>query len=370
MQFLPQRPQLFFFRSMGSLAALVFFSCVLLPAPAVLGLKYLFISSPQRGKVFYHEIGYVDDEANAAGHWRPKRLPDPNAVGAAPVPTPSDPPLLIDHGLMTPMGLAVSRFPYSLFVADSGKKSILEYELTVYGLGGPVAGSQKTAVMNVESRWVAVDSRRNLYISDEGNSLIQICELEAKDKYREPRTLYKAASVSPPAVSGPGGVAVDGFFLYWTNKLEGAQTGSVVKGYEVPPDVAQKGMVSKLATNAIKAYGVCTSHSNVFYTGDANYVYGVKKAGGSPAVVSADMMKKPRGCAWDGDGTIFVADREGNAIYSFPANMPTMRGVSNVRKTLGIKAPFGVAVYNGAAGLRAFGGILVALIASVASFMA
>ena len=36
-------------------------------------------------------------------------------------------------------------------------------------------------------------------------------------------------------------------------------------------------------------------------------------------VTLADSFQAPRGLAWDGDGTIFVADQAGSMVYSFPS---------------------------------------------------
>ena len=38
----------------------------------------------------------------------------------------------------------------------------------------------------------------------------------------------------------------------------------------------------------------------------------------------SNKLSMPRGCAWDGDGTVYVADRGANAVFSFAGNMPTL----------------------------------------------
>merc|ERR1719265_785 len=87
--------------------------------------------------------------------------------------------------------------------------------------------------------------------------------------------------------------------------------------------------------------------SNIFYTQPDAIVYGVRKTGGGPQVVT-DRLTNPRGCAWDGDGTIYVADRGANAVFSFAGNMPEL-GTALLDKAVDFQDAFGVAVYSGAA---------------------
>ena len=49
-----------------------------------------------------------------------------------------------------------------------------------------------------------------------------------------------------------------------------------------------------------------------------------------------DKLLEPRGYVWDGDGTIFVADRGGGAVYGLPSNslrLRAMHGTETVRPT-------------------------------------
>ena len=74
-----------------------------------------------------------------------------------------------------------------------------------------------------------------------------------------------------------------------------------------------------IAKNSNKVYGVCLSQNNVFYTNTQTFLYGVKKSGGAIATIS-DKLLGPRGCAWDGDGTIYVADMEGGKVDQLSAS--------------------------------------------------
>ena len=35
----------------------------------------------------------------------------------------------------------------------------------------------------------------------------------------------------------------------------------------------------------------------------------------------SDRLLGPRGCSWDGDATVYIADKAAGALYSFPGNM-------------------------------------------------
>lgn len=96
-------------------------------------------------------------------------------------------------------------------------------------------------------------------------------------------------------VSGPGGLAVDNFHVFWGNKQLGTQVGSVVKGYETSlPDKVKQPV--KIALNTERVYGICIAGNNVFFTDKRTNIYGVKKHGGGIATIS-ESMKGPRGCA-------------------------------------------------------------------------
>ena len=49
----------------------------------------------------------------------------------------------------------------------------------------------------------------------------------------QPQVLYSGTDTS--SVSAPGGIAVDNFHAFWTNKAVGTEAGSVVRGYEALP---------------------------------------------------------------------------------------------------------------------------------------
>ena len=53
------------------------------------------------------------------------------------------------------------------------------------------------------------------------------------------------------------------------------------------------------------------------YVGELGTVYSMIERAHS---ILVHIIRDANRCAWDGDGTLFVADLKGGAIYSFPAN--------------------------------------------------
>merc|ERR1719181_1368631 len=202
-------------------------------------------------------------------------------------------------------------------------------------------GDQMVAANNVEARWVAVDGIGNVFLTDEGVNVIQRVDGEAlRAGQGKPVVIYDGATVGE--VNRPGGVATDNFHVFWSNKAIGTQVGSVVRGLEEPDSTANASSVTQVAKNANKVYGVCLSQNNVYYTDSQTFLYGVKKNGGAIATIS-DKLLGPRGCAWDGDGTVYVADKTANAVYSFAGNMHVL-APAQLTKAYEYDDAFGLAV--------------------------
>jgi len=301
--------------------------------------KFLVISAPKLSKVVYYIL-------------------TPPARFARP---------LISRDLETPRGVAVDSKRLNLFVCDPAATRIYWYKLIVTPIGGgrlETDKRQKIAVNNVEARWVTTDTAGNIFFTNERDNLIQ---WKSYDEFARgnpmARTLYDGKAVS--AVSSPGGIATDGFSLLWTNKAVGTEFGSVVKGFVKIPEAGVSEAVSPIADNALKVYGVCLAGNNVFYT-EENKIYGVKKTGGAVGVVS-DTLKQPRGCTFDGDGTVFVADQKGNAVYSMPANLDSVHP-EPLEKVLDFADSFGLAlVVTTISGSQSAYGLSCALFAAFAT---
>jgi len=289
--------------------------------------KYLIISAPTLSKVVYTRL---PDDSNPAPAAAPKAL--------------------IDSGLKMPQGLAVDKKRNKLYVADPDLREVRCYTLSFSG-GNLLADDEPTiAAKDIEVRWVAVDGSGNVFITDEANG--QIIKISAEKLLRgdaKPEPLYDSTTNSH--VSAPGGIAVDNFHVYWTNKAAGTEetVGSIVRGFEKPKGANAAAQVVQLARNTPKAYGVCLSENNVFYTNSDKTVFAVKKSGSAVATIS-DAFEEPRGCVWDGDGTIYIADKKAGRVSSFAGNMRNL-APAPVSVTVSFEDAFGLALVSGARGL-------------------
>lgn len=309
---------------------LAFCTCFRHGETHVLYKKFLIISSPSDGKV-----GYVD-------------VPLERNLGSLHVQD------LVTTGLVHPQGIAVNPVMQVLFVADPDKGKILSYKLTVHKNGTLGASPINANVEGVESRWVAVDSRGALFFTIEGLDLIQEVPVNhnsfAMNTLRrkayhmpQPKTLYDEHNYA----MSPGGIATDGQNVYWTNKAQSETTVSVVKGSKIMNNL-RASSVQALSNVSVMNFGLCIVHDNLFFTRNDNVIYGMKKTGGQVMAINTN-LDRPRGCAWDGDGTLFVADRGTDAIYTLPANMQNMRSAA-AQKFVNYEGAFGLAVLTVRAG--------------------
>lgn len=249
--------------------------------------RFLIVSSPRDKKVMYREL--------------------PDGVFE---------PLL--DTLTEPEGMVVKG--NTLFVADPGQAMVLAYDLVVHEHNGRdhlIAMNEKKAITKVDAHWLTYSDK--LMLSDRAGSKI--------DNVLNPNTADAAASMvfqggnsgQTPAVSSPGGIASapGSGTIYWVNGASGTSKGSLVVG-----DFSD-GFTSVLATTGDISHGICLTENNIFYTADSQIVYGVKRSGGN-AVAVTSALTKPRGIAYDGDGTVYVADKTQGKVWSFPANMDNL----------------------------------------------
>jgi len=252
-----------------------------------------------------------------------------------------------DRGLKSPRGLALCQGvdDSTLFVSDDDADNIYAYELAG---GGEDLLSKVTALTVGRQRLIresvggkvsgmSCDGRGNLYFTvDSGKiQMLKAVDLATGTKLT-PVDLYSSDSFD--TVSGPSGIAADGFHVFWANEAGGGSSGSVTSAPVTP------GTPASIAGNGAGALGVCLARRNVYYTAESRSLFAVKQSGGSIAEVSQN-FKKPRGCAYDGESSLYVADEEANAVYSIPA-VASLRAVRHLHKVATVEAPSQVAVYT------------------------
>lgn len=288
-------------------------------------MKFVIVSAPRLAKVSYVTVGSFGSNTGL---------------------TATD---LITTGLAHPQGLVVDQARNKLYVADPDNSQIMGYTLAQSG-GTLTASTPSVVSASVQARWVGVDSSGNVFFSDEANN--KIYKVPAVSVLRgstaggvapTPQVVYDGNAIT--GVSAPGGVVVDNFYLYWTNKAAGKQVGTVVRGAEiVPGNTQQADSAAVLARNLDKSYGICLALDNLFYTDSTKKVYGIKKTGSGGVVEVSDALQEPRGCSWDGDGTVYVADRGANKVWSFASNMKAINTVQ-MDPAFDLDDAFGIAVF-------------------------
>lgn len=278
--------------------------------------KFIIASTPKRAAVFYLAVGDSDFR-----------------------------PLLDGTHFKQPEGIAVDQHGH-LYVADPIAEKVLRYKLTAKGK--ELTADEETVVADYNSRWVAVNGVGTLLLtSQENNEIAKITAPQIRSGDRTPTTLY--SGVNTPSVSTPAAIATDNFYVYFTNLDNGSQFGTLVSAFESAPDrvgiMANAEVVAApLSDVADQAYGVCAAGQNLYFLGQTKDIYAVK-ADGSETVKISDKLEAGRDCAWDGDGTAYVSDRDGGWVYSFPSNMDTFHPTS-LTQVARLQDAFGMAVYQ------------------------
>lgn len=272
------------------------------------------------------------------------------------IPGPSDPQPLLDSGdgLMTPSGIAAIDDHRKggckcvwLYVADPGHRKILQYRIQFTNGELQYSGSFETIVSNVEAKWIAVDHVGALFYTD-GVSVHTVGRngplLQGSSPSFKPASLiYNGESTTE--VNKPAGLTTDNFNVFWVNSAEGLRYGSVIKAPEDPDPDEGPVPIYEVAKNADAVVAPCLTQNNVFFTSTDRAIFGVKKTGGAVAtIVEAGVLQAPKGCAWDGDGTVYVADEGGNALYSFPGNMRSLAPTKLDKHRVPVAGPVGLAV--------------------------
>jgi len=255
-----------------------------------------------------------------------------------------------DGGPANPKAITVDQENWRLFIADVPTQKIYWYQLIVLPDGKLVTdGRQHVAVESVEAKWLTVDGVGNLYFS--GKLIVPPPMTTSEGIYKHdtialatgvtinPKEVWtKANTGQNPRVYSPNGLATDNFHLFWANGGNGKTFGSLVKGPVEPPAVQPDLAVKPVADNTEAVEGVVITPTNVYYsTSDAGTtpigIYGIpkNKAGAACAdggcVMISDQLSAPMGMAWDGDGTVYVAEYDTNkgGIWSFPSNGPLQK---------------------------------------------
>lgn len=288
---------------------------------------YLVVSSPTEKALYYTRLTSAEEAA------RGKKL----AKHA-----------LLRDGLEKPMGIAIDSLRRVLYIADPGASAVLAAHIYEHSFPSNhlTVGTPYPVMMDITAHWVAVDALGTLFCSDNDNghiwslsALTVMDRLNGVEGARPPTRVYSADNSDP--INRPQGLAADGFHLFWANGQPGQ--GTVLRGLAEPHGLgSSQGDVSQLADNVDAAFGVCLSSSRVFYTAKTNSIYSLRQGGSVPTLIT-ERLREPRGCAFDGDGTIFVADAQVGSVYAFSSYSPSL-GRNQLVKALDAPGAYGLAV--------------------------
>jgi len=147
----------------------------------------------------------------------------------------------------------------------------------------------------------------------------------------KPHSLQIYEASLNPHVAAPAAIRADNGELFWTNVANGTSAGTVVKALVHPENATgnQPLNLSKpfpaeaLTSISAGAYGLAKTKNAMFFTRNGTLPNtGLVSAIllENPTIV-LDFVKtitNPRGLAWDHDQTMYVTDKEGGCVWSFP----------------------------------------------------
>lgn len=234
---------------------------------------------------------------------------------------------LIVSGLNSPAAIAYDSTNGRLFVADIPDKFIFYYQIIALPDGKLITdGQQHLVATKIEATEMTVDAGGNLFITGQqkvdppytGLGQLSIFKHPFK-KIEQGKTTVKPTNGmynkgSNSQLFAPAAIVNDGANLYFTNSNGGKTAGSVVRAS------AGGGSINQVTMNEDDAFGIVLTERYIFY-GASDGVFAVAKSGeytNDPKLIT-NKIKQGASMVWDGDGTIYIADRATNGIFAMPS---------------------------------------------------
>jgi len=332
-------------------------------------------------------------------------FPNFRQVNYMKLPDPTWRPLLPSRGLVEPKTVCADIRNKRLYVADPAAGMVYWYQLIVLpDFRLLTDGRKRLAVANVAADGLAIDGLGNLYVAGRTHSAVSVEGIFKQDSKTIAHTLAKplkaiwtggnarmlwmngsADAFAAPVLFQPGSVAVSAFQVYWGNKLLPINGTVLVQanlgGPPPRPSPAVLGSspiiqerYSKLHNGAMRQItdkvpgimALALTPTFLLYAAPGG-VYGIdvndvgKGCGAdNERCTLIAKMTDPTGMVWDGDGTIYVADRRAGAVFTFAAGALTKQTLVRACDAMGV---FSVAFFETAAAHHP--GCFVVIIAAV-----
>lgn len=296
---------------------------------------------------------------------------------------------LLATGLKSPGAICLDATNSRLFVADPAVATVYWYQYEVTSDKNMATdGVQRVAMSNIAAKSCTTDVMGNLYVS--GRNVVKAPEVPAEAIYKQdavvlatgtsedavPARLWTHGtgswvpapkgsggftdgtplSPSSPEVFQPSAVAVDPVFVYWGNAVKSPQSSALLRGaLNIPTPLASSMPLPKpkiapnpLSNNVDGVTSMVLTPAGIYYAarqGKKGGVYGVPRgevatagclANGTRCPLVASVAA-PTGLAFDGDSTVYVADRGFGAVWSFAAGIVAPHLLDHVADAHGVQ---------------------------------
>lgn len=244
---------------------------------------------------------------------------------------------LVYAGLEFPESLCVDAVRMRMFVADKAVEKVYWYQLQfTYDDKLQVASGQLVAAENFLASALAVDSSGGLFLAgtylpdpqgEASEGVFQIALVGSDNT--EPTRVWPPPSNADAEPLRPSGIAVDPFDVYWVHSPgdgDASPLERVQRTTASNPPSAGGLHVTSMADNVNAARSMLLMPSSILYASGGSIFAVDRRKSAASCAGSGDApedlcpnvatVEDATGMAFDGDGTVFVADRGAGTVLA------------------------------------------------------